>query len=130
MAAWLVAGPSIPSSDQIATASVAQPARRVRAHHRCPFPQLALKRSPAPCAVPCALVANVGDDGAAVVVRRRGAFRMNNSPVACHRLHFAKVVQPWTDVSLGNCSYLDTCRNMRTCKYVHYQVRGAASRCA
>ncbi|GIL75379.1 hypothetical protein Vretifemale_5185 [Volvox reticuliferus] len=47
--------------------------------------------------------------------------RVNGTPVACHRLHFFRVVQPHTDISLGNCSYLDTCRNMRTCKYVHYR---------
>lgn len=28
----------------------------------------------------------------------------------------------WTDPSLGNCSYLDTCRNMRNCKYIHYEL--------
>ncbi|GFR47571.1 hypothetical protein Agub_g9297, partial [Astrephomene gubernaculifera] len=47
--------------------------------------------------------------------------RINGAPLACPRLHFFRVVQPHTDVSLGNCSYLDTCRNMRTCKYVHYR---------
>eukprot|EP00198_Chlamydomonas_reinhardtii_P002142 XP_001691478.1 predicted protein [Chlamydomonas reinhardtii] len=47
--------------------------------------------------------------------------RVNGVPLACHRLHFLRVVQPHTDVALGNCSYLDTCRNMRTCKYVHYR---------
>ncbi|GLC36905.1 hypothetical protein PLESTB_000179800 [Pleodorina starrii] len=47
--------------------------------------------------------------------------RVNGAPVACHRLHFRRIVQAHTDVSLGNCSYLDTCRNMRTCKYVHYR---------
>eukprot|EP00798_Chlamydomonas_sp_ICE-L_P025818 gene25818-11493_t len=25
-------------------------------------------------------------------------------------------------MSLGNCSYLDTCRNMRQCKYIHYEL--------
>lgn len=48
--------------------------------------------------------------------------RANGQPTACHRLHFKKIVQPHTDPSLGNCSYLDTCRNMRTCRYIHYAV--------
>lgn len=43
-------------------------------------------------------------------------------PFACDRLHFLRLVFPWTDVSLGNCSYLDTCRHMKTCRYVHYQL--------
>ena len=44
------------------------------------------------------------------------------SPVGqvCNRLHFRKVIRPWTDISLGDCSYLDTCRHPATCKYVHY----------
>lgn len=40
----------------------------------------------------------------------------------CHRVHFRRLVFPWTDVSLGNCSYLDTCRHMKTCRYVHYEL--------
>lgn len=43
-------------------------------------------------------------------------------PFACHRLHFQRLIFPWTDLSLGNCSYLDTCRHMKTCRYVHYQL--------
>lgn len=39
--------------------------------------------------------------------------RVNGVPLACHRLHFLRVVQPHTDVALGNCSYLDTCRCVR-----------------
>ena len=37
-------------------------------------------------------------------------------------LHFRKVIASWTDPSLGNCSYLDTCRHMKTCKYIHYEL--------
>lgn len=25
-------------------------------------------------------------------------------------------------MSLGDCSYLDTCRHMKTCKFVHYEI--------
>ena len=42
--------------------------------------------------------------------------------MACPRVHFRRLVYPWTDTHLGNCSYLDTCRNMRNCKYVHYEL--------
>ncbi len=38
------------------------------------------------------------------------ACRANNAPVACPRLHFVRIIRNHTDVSLGNCSYLDTCR--------------------
>lgn len=66
--------------------------------------------------------------------------RVNGTPQACTRLHFRRLVFPWTDQSLGNCSYLDTCRHMRNCKFVHYELdtggvavngrngRGAATR--
>ncbi|CAD7699255.1 unnamed protein product [Ostreobium quekettii] len=48
--------------------------------------------------------------------------RKNRSMVACPRLHFRRLIFPWTDASLGNCSYLDTCRNISTCKYMHYEL--------
>ena len=40
----------------------------------------------------------------------------------CDKLHFAKIIQPHTDESLGDCSFLNTCFHMDTCKYIHYQV--------
>ena len=40
----------------------------------------------------------------------------------CHKVHFKPIIGPNTDVSLGDCSYLDTCRHMDICKYVHYQI--------
>uniref|UniRef100_A0A914V9U7 mRNA m(6)A methyltransferase n=1 Tax=Plectus sambesii TaxID=2011161 RepID=A0A914V9U7_9BILA len=40
----------------------------------------------------------------------------------CERLHFRKIVQKHTDHSLGDCSFLNTCFHMDTCKYIHYEV--------
>jgi len=40
----------------------------------------------------------------------------------CPKLHFAKIIQPHTDESLGDCSFLNTCFHMDTCKYIHYRV--------
>lgn len=40
----------------------------------------------------------------------------------CSRLHFKKIIQAHTDESLGDCSFLNTCFHMDTCKYVHYEV--------
>ncbi|OQR71019.1 N6-adenosine-methyltransferase 70 kDa subunit-like [Tropilaelaps mercedesae] len=40
----------------------------------------------------------------------------------CARLHFKKILQKHTDETLGDCSFLNTCFHMDTCKYVHYQV--------
>ena len=40
----------------------------------------------------------------------------------CDKLHFAKIIQPHTDESLGDCSFLNTCFHMDTCKYIHYEV--------
>lgn len=40
----------------------------------------------------------------------------------CAKVHFTRIVLSHTDVSLGDCSYLDTCRHTRTCKFVHYVI--------
>ncbi|KAL9276007.1 putative N6-adenosine-methyltransferase MT-A70-like [Drosera capensis] len=38
------------------------------------------------------------------------------------KVHFRRIIAPHTDVNLGDCSFLDTCRHMKTCKYVHYEL--------
>ena len=48
--------------------------------------------------------------------------RAHQRPFACDKLHFKRLIFPWTDPSLGNCSYLDTCRHMKGCKYIHYEL--------
>lgn len=40
----------------------------------------------------------------------------------CNKLHFKKIIQLHTDESLGDCSFLNTCFHMDSCKYVHYEV--------
>ena len=40
----------------------------------------------------------------------------------CGKVHFRKLIRPHTDPSLGNCSYLDTCRHMDYCKFIHYEL--------
>lgn len=40
----------------------------------------------------------------------------------CPKLHFCKIIQKHTDESLGDCSFLNTCFHMESCKYVHYKV--------
>eukprot|EP01018_Ginkgo_biloba_P012826 Gb_00270 [translate_table: standard] len=49
--------------------------------------------------------------------RRRGGFSF-----ACEKVHFRRIIAQHTDVNLGDCSYLDACRHMKTCKYVHYEL--------
>ncbi|XP_018327837.1 N6-adenosine-methyltransferase catalytic subunit isoform X1 [Agrilus planipennis] len=46
----------------------------------------------------------------------------NNGIKQCKKLHFKKIIQKHTDESLGDCSFLNTCFHMDTCKYVHYEV--------
>ncbi|GAX76354.1 hypothetical protein CEUSTIGMA_g3800.t1 [Chlamydomonas eustigma] len=53
---------------------------------------------------------------------KEDCMKANSTSMACHRLHFQKLMFDWTDPSLGNCSYLDTCRNMRTCRHIHYKL--------
>ncbi|KAM3961418.1 LOW QUALITY PROTEIN: methyltransferase like 3 [Aphomia sociella] len=43
-------------------------------------------------------------------------------PYSCKKLHFKKIIQSHTDESLGDCSFLNTCFHMDSCKYVHYEV--------
>ncbi|KAI0980444.1 hypothetical protein GJ496_004336 [Pomphorhynchus laevis] len=40
----------------------------------------------------------------------------------CHKVHFRKIIHSHTDVSLGDCSFLNTCFHMDTCKYIHYEI--------
>ncbi|XP_057282038.1 N6-adenosine-methyltransferase catalytic subunit, partial [Pezoporus wallicus] len=49
-------------------------------------------------------------------VRASGAER------PCRRLHFRRIINKHTDESLGDCSFLNTCFHMDTCKYVHYEI--------
>ncbi|KAF8819989.1 putative methyltransferase MTA70 [Cardiosporidium cionae] len=48
--------------------------------------------------------------------------RISHSPFPCENVHFRRIILPHTDPSLGDCSYLDTCRHIETCKFVHYEV--------
>ncbi|CCE72755.1 Piso0_000349 [Millerozyma farinosa CBS 7064] len=36
------------------------------------------------------------------------------------KIHFLPIFNQNTDLSLGDCSYLDTCHKMRACRYLHY----------
>ncbi|XP_041455630.1 N6-adenosine-methyltransferase subunit METTL3-like [Lytechinus variegatus] len=44
----------------------------------------------------------------------------------CNKLHFRRIINKHTDESLGDCSFLNTCFHMDTCKYVHYEVEEAS----
>lgn len=39
-----------------------------------------------------------------------------NGLMKCKKLHFKKIIQSHTDESLGDCSFLNTCFHMDTCK--------------
>lgn len=45
----------------------------------------------------------------------------------CNKLHFKKIIQSHTDETLGDCSFLNTCFHMDSCKYVHYEVDSQTS---
>eukprot|EP01053_Blabericola_migrator_P002752 Blabericola_migrator_1__2751@NODE_1785_length_3794_cov_53_322780_g1150_i0_p1_GENE_NODE_1785_length_3794_cov_53_322780_g1150_i0NODE_1785_length_3794_cov_53_322780_g1150_i0_p1_ORF_typecomplete_len783_score97_40MTA70/PF05063_14/1e53Mito_fiss_reg/PF05308_11/1_NODE_1785_length_3794_cov_53_322780_g1150_i012323580 len=40
----------------------------------------------------------------------------------CHKLHYKRLIQPHTETAQGDCSYLDTCRHIFSCKFVHYAL--------
>ena len=48
--------------------------------------------------------------------------KVNKCSRSCEKLHFVKILQKHTDESLGDCSFLNTCFHMDTCKYIHYEV--------
>ncbi|XP_057968670.1 N6-adenosine-methyltransferase MT-A70-like [Malania oleifera] len=48
--------------------------------------------------------------------------RRSGSYIACEKVHFRRIIALHTDINLGDCSFLDTCRHMKTCKYVHYEL--------
>lgn len=51
----------------------------------------------------------------------------NEKDTPCKKLHFKKIIQKHTDEALGDCSFLNTCFHMDTCKYVHYEVDRSSS---
>lgn len=47
----------------------------------------------------------------------------SHSEHVCEKVHFKPILRPHTDISLGDCSYLNTCHRMLdSCKYVHYEL--------
>lgn len=36
------------------------------------------------------------------------------------KIHYLPIITNYTDIHLGNCSYLDTCHKLKNCRYVHY----------
>ncbi|XP_053324454.1 N6-adenosine-methyltransferase catalytic subunit isoform X2 [Spea bombifrons] len=48
--------------------------------------------------------------------------RASGVDTPCRRLHFRRIINMHTDESLGDCSFLNTCFHMDTCKYVHYEI--------
>ncbi|KAL1115098.1 hypothetical protein AAG570_007129, partial [Ranatra chinensis] len=56
---------------------------------------------------------------------RADCSRESGNGRSCSKLHFKKIIQKHTDDSLGDCSFLNTCFHMDTCKYVHYEVDGS-----
>ncbi|CCD23305.1 mRNA (N6-adenosine)-methyltransferase NDAI_0B02700 [Naumovozyma dairenensis CBS 421] len=37
-----------------------------------------------------------------------------------NNIHYVPNLKPQTDLSLGDCSYLDTCHKLNSCRYLHY----------
>ena len=37
-------------------------------------------------------------------------------------MHFMPIIGHQTNIGLGDCSYLDTCKGKGQCKYVHYNT--------
>jgi mRNA (2'-O-methyladenosine-N6-)-methyltransferase len=48
--------------------------------------------------------------------------QLGQHTILCQRIHFEKVIKSYTDETLGDCSYLETCRNPHSCKLMHYRI--------
>eukprot|EP00118_Oscarella_pearsei_P007659 m.38116 g.38116 ORF g.38116 m.38116 type:complete len:550 (+) comp32526_c0_seq6:2350-3999(+) len=48
--------------------------------------------------------------------------KQQGSRKACVKVHFRKIIGMHTDITLGDCSFLNTCFHMETCKYIHYAI--------
>ncbi|XP_069044810.1 N6-adenosine-methyltransferase subunit METTL3 [Lepisosteus oculatus] len=48
--------------------------------------------------------------------------RARDGTEPCSKLHFRRIINKHTDETLGDCSFLNTCFHMDTCKYVHYEI--------
>ncbi|KAJ8424107.1 hypothetical protein Cgig2_000853 [Carnegiea gigantea] len=44
----------------------------------------------------------------------------SGSYIACEKVHFRRIIAPHTDINLGDCSFLDTCRHM---KWINCDIR-------
>jgi len=53
---------------------------------------------------------------------KKECMKVHKAREPCSKLHFVKILQPHTDPGLGDCSFLNTCFHMDTCKYIHYKV--------
>ena len=57
--------------------------------------------------------------------KQRFAFMTSKSPpknTFCKKLHYRPVNNASTERKLGDCSFLNTCFHMETCKYIHYEL--------
>jgi len=45
----------------------------------------------------------------------------------CVKLHFEKIIKGHTQEHLGDCSFLNNCFNVDSCKYVHYRIEDTTS---
>ncbi|EOY23925.1 MRNAadenosine methylase isoform 2, partial [Theobroma cacao] len=52
--------------------------------------------------------------------------RQSGTFLACKKVHFKRIIAPHTDISLGDCSFLDTCRHMKTDGLIFLWVTGRA----
>lgn len=47
---------------------------------------------------------------------------LSTPPTVCTKVHFVRSLRSHTEVSLGDCSYLNTCHRMDNCRYVHWAL--------
>lgn len=52
--------------------------------------------------------------------------RKSNRDHTCNKVHFKHIINGHTEKHLGDCSYLNTCHRMGSCKYMHYSLDATA----
>ncbi|KAI3405779.2 IME4 [Candida oxycetoniae] len=54
------------------------------------------------------------------IYQSRNSLNIDAYHCSMNKIHFLPIFYNHTDLNLGDCSYLDTCHKMKTCRYLHY----------
>lgn len=65
-------------------------------------------------------LSNLFGNGGDQISKLRGKVSSTIYQCTLKNVHYLPIITNYTDILLGDCSYLDTCHRMKTCRYLHY----------